>query len=542
MGGRILRKDSKMQNRAEHRNGSDFIESRPGRSFVDAIRQVAPHNVFAIIAICAAFAIFAVFDYAQLSRLEAEKQAMIAELESHQAIAGREARGSKGAIYSVASDSAAPASSAAEIQQAPETQLTAPNNEMLTHFMALGAVCVIVLALAWRGRRQTEVPKPQKLVETREPEGVFDAINMAVAHWAPDGRLIGCNGRFQNLFGSEAELVRANAKHSDVMHALFDGNDFNLRQDDDVRRVVDVIGADGLALNVEERPLKSGAFVTLISDNSAVKHAERALQNLRDDQVLLAQQLREEKFRAEAASRAKTSFLAHLSHDVRTPLNHIIGFADMIAHQTYGPIGDKRYLNYINDIKCSGEKLLSSFSEILELAQIEGGQLVLRRERLSIEEVLKTTASRFQDAATRARVEFELSTPQSGQLYGDRLCIERMLANLIENAIQFTPKGGSVRLAAWLADDGVVIEITDTGIGMSEERLKDLAQPFVLGDAAFTRETSGVGLGIAISRAIAELSGGALEIDSNPAVGTTVAISLPLHAAQSKSKSQIAAA
>lgn len=254
------------------------------------------------------------------------------------------------------------------------------------------------------------------------------------------------------------------------------------------------------------------------------------------EQRAMRQKLLEEKFRAEAASRAKTSFLAHLSHDVRTPLNHIIGFADMISHETYGPLGDARYLNYIKDIKTSGERLLGSFTDIMELAQIEGGQLTLRKEPMTVESAMDVVANRFSDAARRANITFEVSTPQDALLYCDRICIERMLGNIVQNAIQFTPAGGRIFMAGWVAEDGVVIEVSDSGIGIPEERLKELSQPFALGDAAFTRETKGVGLGIAISRAIAELSGGLMEIDSNPAVGTTVAICLPRHKEAAKSQ------
>jgi two-component system cell cycle sensor histidine kinase PleC len=103
-----------------------------------------------------------------------------------------------------------------------------------------------------------------------------------------------------------------------------------------------------------------------------------------------------------------------------------------------------------------------------------------------------------------------------------------MVANIVDNSLRFTPAGGRITLAAFAARDGVVVEITDTGVGMSEERLASLSQPFALGDATFTRDGVGPGLGISISRAIAELSGGNLAIDSSPALGTTVAISLPL--------------
>ena len=111
---------------------------------------------------------------------------------------------------------------------------------------------------------------------------------------------------------------------------------------------------------------------------------------------------------------------------------------------------------------------------------------------------------------------------------GDQLGLVRMISNIVENSLRFTQPGGQIALAAYQADDGVVIEITDTGIGMNQERLATLSQPFALGDATFTREGMGPGLGISIARAIAELSGGRLVIDSSPSLGTTVAISLPL--------------
>jgi two-component system cell cycle sensor histidine kinase PleC len=135
---------------------------------------------------------------------------------------------------------------------------------------------------------------------------------------------------------------------------------------------------------------------------------------------------------------------------------------------------------------------------------------------------------RFATQAGRAGLALALGGPCDARLFADRFCIERMLGNIIENAIRFTPSGGKVTLAAYAARDGVVLEVSDTGIGMNSDQLAKLSQPFVFGDAAFTREHDGAGLGIAISRAIAELSGGRLAIDSSPTLGTTVAISLPM--------------
>lgn len=259
-----------------------------------------------------------------------------------------------------------------------------------------------------------------------------------------------------------------------------------------------------------------------------LRHVEELLAAIREEQRQLARRYHEEKLRAEAASRSKTSFLAHLSHDIRTPLNHIIGFAELMRQQTYGPLGDRRYLGYVEAMKLSGERLLSFFASILELAELESGRKPLKLEPLPVDEMLASVARRYCGQAQRAGLIFTLGAPCGARILGDRFSLERMLCNIVENAIRFTPHGGKVAILAFCATDGVVLEITDTGIGMSDEQLASLSQPFAFGDAALTRDHGGAGLGIAIARTIAELSGGRLAIDSRPALGTTVAISLPL--------------
>ncbi len=264
-----------------------------------------------------------------------------------------------------------------------------------------------------------------------------------------------------------------------------------------------------------------------IAQNTSQERAEEKLARLQSAQRQLTRRYREEKLRAEAASRAKTAFLAHLSHDVRTPLNHIIGFADLLKHQAYGPLGDKRYLAYVEDIKRSGERLLFSFSEILELAELEAGSRILQNERIDVDDLLVSLQDQFQSSAAHCGVSFDISGARGAELRGDRACFLRMLANILDNALRFTPNGGKVSLMAWEAQDGIVLSVTDTGIGIPAERLEALCTPFALEDALVARGQGGMGLGLAISRTIAELSGGELAIESTPAIGTTVAISLP---------------
>lgn len=257
---------------------------------------------------------------------------------------------------------------------------------------------------------------------------------------------------------------------------------------------------------------------------------QRMLATVQEQQRILARRYYEEKLKAEIANNSKVSFLSHLSHDIRTPLNHIIGFADLMKHETYGPLGDARYANYVETIKGSGERLLAFFASILELAEFESGEKTMRQDPILADDLTRVAVRRFRAQAMRAGIALVCGAPTDAKVIGDRFCLERMLGNLIDNAIRFTPQGGRVTVASYAADNGIVFEITDTGIGMSPERLQAVSQPFAFafGDAALTREHGGAGLGISIARAIAEQSGGRLAIDSRAGMGTTVAVSLPL--------------
>jgi two-component system cell cycle sensor histidine kinase PleC len=353
------------------------------------------------------------------------------------------------------------------------------------------------------------------------------AIPMGLACWTGTGQLIVCNEQYRRRL----DLQDTRLTYHQAVSRLIAGGYMKMVREDHHMRLLELHCEDGTCLQIDERPLGEGAFMTLVSDITETRRTDAMLHAIRDEQRLLARRYHEEKLKAEAASRAKTNFLAHLSHDIRTPLNHIIGFAELMQHQTYGPLGDERYAGYVETIKNSGEHLLSSFATILDLAELENGSKALRQDPVLLDEVLSTVAQRFRGQAKRAGITLAIGAPTGAVLRGDRLALVRMAGNIMDNAMRFTPAGGQVTLAGFAADDGVVIEISDTGVGMSDERLASLSQPFAMGDATFTREGAGPGLGISIARAIAELSGGRMAIDSSPALGTTVAITLPIEPA-----------
>ena len=353
-------------------------------------------------------------------------------------------------------------------------------------------------------------------------------IPFGVACWSPAGRLIACNEQYRARLNAETADVRPGASYAASVRRFVQGGFMQLVTEDDRNRVLELHREDGTCLMIDERPLAEGGFVTLVTDITETRRTDHLLMSIREEQRVLARRYHEEKLKAEAASQSKTAFLAHLSHDIRTPLNHIIGFAEMMRHETYGPLGDDRYADYVESIRTSGERLLAFFASTLDLAELEGGRRVLNPVEIGVDDLLIGVTKRFMAQSHRKGIALALGSHTGAILVADRFSLERMLGNLVDNAIRYTPSKGKVTLAAYVATDGVVLEITDTGIGMSAERLQAVSQPFAFGDASMTRDRDGSGLGLAIARTIAELSGGRLAIDSRPGLGTTVAVSLPL--------------
>ena len=264
------------------------------------------------------------------------------------------------------------------------------------------------------------------------------------------------------------------------------------------------------------------------------------LQETRAELSKLTNALHKQRTRGNAAQRSKTLFLNGLNHELRTPLNHIIGFADLLRHQSFGALGDTRYLNYAEHIKHSGEGLLGTLSRMIELAELDSGRKSLAKNVIRLSDLLNLTRARFDAQISRAGIRFDIETPDDFLLRGDQLSLCKMLGNVVDNAIRFTPSQGRIRIAAWVADDGIVLEVSDTGIGIPADQLDVLNQSFVLGNTSL--ETGDcTGLGLAVARAVAERSGGRIVISSTQYFGTTVAISLPLKAHQAHSTDQRAA-
>ncbi|HNB25346.1 MAG TPA: ATP-binding protein [Alphaproteobacteria bacterium] len=232
---------------------------------------------------------------------------------------------------------------------------------------------------------------------------------------------------------------------------------------------------------------------------------------------------------AEQANRAKAQFLSNMSHELRTPLNAIIGFSDMIAGAVHGPLGAMAYGQYAGDINSSARHLLAIINDILEVAKIEAGRLALVEEETSVGDLCNIALRLVKERAEQRSVQLRSEVaPALPNVILDQRAMRQVLLNLLSNAVKFTKAGGEVTLRAQLAMDGdLMLQVCDTGIGMREDDLNRVLQPFVQAESELGRKFEGTGLGLSLSKQLIELHGGRLGIVSKPDFGTTVTVYLP---------------
>jgi two-component system cell cycle sensor histidine kinase PleC len=385
----------------------------------------------------------------------------------------------------------------------------------------------------------TEMRGAQARLQAAETR-LFDALKSmtdSFVIWDQMDRLLVWNERFEDFFGFRPGQLQVGSDHATVeyhgMQTVLsvterpEGNEMELQ--------------DGRWIRYSETRTADGGRVSIGTEVTAIRSRERELQVnqdalektisvLRESQIRiveLAENYEQEKIRAEEASQSKSEFLANMSHELRTPLNAINGFSDIMQKELFGPLGDPRYKEYVNDILFSGQHLLSLINDILDMSKIEAGKMTLNTEELQINDMIEQVVRIVRGRADENKLKLVFDEKPAKEVEADPRAVKQVLLNLMTNAIKFTPEGGVVTIAVEPKSAGLIIRITDTGIGISKENIERLAQPFEQIDSQHSRQHEGTGLGLALSKSLVELHGGNFNIESKVGQGTTVTFTLP---------------
>jgi PAS domain S-box-containing protein len=235
----------------------------------------------------------------------------------------------------------------------------------------------------------------------------------------------------------------------------------------------------------------------------------------------------EGKIVAEEANRTKSEFLANMSHELRTPLNSVLGFSQILQKNPSNHLDDKE-LKYVGNIYRSGSHLLELINNILDISKVESGNMDFSPETVNIEEIIDDTIVLVEPMAKKKSIDLHLNIKAEGlEIHVDRLKFKEIMYNLLSNAIKFTPKKGTVSVTSKCVNENVQISVSDTGIGIPEEKHRSIFDPFKQVDSSSNRKYGGTGLGLALVKKYVEMHGGEIWIESEVGVGSTFTFTLP---------------
>ena len=381
--------------------------------------------------------------------------------------------------------------------------------------------------------------------ETRLRDAI-ESVSEAFVLWDRHDRLLMCNQNYRSFFRLEPRVLKTGARRDDVERAASTAIRAEVRIPGDRKGVREAELVDGRWVQICERRTAEGGLVLTAADITAVKAQEearrlneealrKAVERLEQSQTELSDLARKyeaEKVRAEAANQAKSEFLANMSHELRTPLNAINGFSEIMLTEMFGPLGDGRYRDYARDILNSGQHLLALINDIMDMSKIEAGKMRLNFEEVAVDDVVHDAVRLIRTRAEAAGLTLSLDLPELPLIEADHRAFKQVLLNLLSNAVKFTPRGGDVTVVAERLGDSLVrVSVRDSGIGIAAEDLDRLARPFEQIESQQAKTHQGTGLGLALSKALVEMHGGAFVIESAPGKGTTVSFRLPVRQA-----------
>lgn len=390
--------------------------------------------------------------------------------------------------------------------------------------------------------RQVVVPRPQGgLMVTMEDvtsrlqletsyntliavqQETMDNLAEGIAVFGEDGRLRLFNTSFVRMWG----LPEGSLGDDTHVNAIADAVKIHFTEDswqearheimtnalERATRRGTLLRADGSVLEFAAVPLPDGNILNTYSDITDKLRVETALI---DKNLAL-----------EAAEKLKTDFLANVSYQLRTPLNAMMGFAEMLDQQYFGPLND-RQREYTGSMISAGQRLVSLINDILDLSSLDAGYMQLYPEKIEAGQLFLQVADLTETWAQKQNLVIKTDVPPEGLSFtGDERRLKQVLLNLISNAINYSPQGGTITLAARMEGAEAVIAVSDTGLGIPAGDIARVFTPFEKINDGRTQRRSGAGLGLSLVKRIVELHGGTVEMHSVEGQGTTVTCYLP---------------
>ena len=375
--------------------------------------------------------------------------------------------------------------------------------------------------------RQKEIDRKTKFVNSlllAQQQASIDGILVVDGN----GKMVSFNSRFVEMWNIPPEIIRSKSREQAFQHVLNNLADPKAFE----KRVRYIYDHSDLTCH-EEIEFADGSIFDRYTAPVRGEHKEYLgrIWYFRDitQAKVREQDLKKARIDAEAASHAKSAFLANMSHEIRTPLNAIVGFSQILLKQSDNGALPEEMIQYLDHIKNSGEFLSELINNILDLSKIEAGKMTISEEQVNFKQLVQGIYHiHMPDAEEKGLLftyDYYDDVPET--IVSDRTKLNQILMNLVANAIKFTTEG-NVSLKIMCDKEEVVVQVTDDGIGIDENRLDAIFDTFEQADSSTTRRFGGTGLGLAITRKIVEILGGHIKIVSEIDHGSTVTVRLPL--------------
>ncbi len=398
-------------------------------------------------------------------------------------------------------------------------------------FAFMGAVYALALIFVVLMRYRDALRQTRYVAELNRRKNIISLLlhdfEQGASDWLwetdRDGRLVYTSRRLEELLGVRREDLRGR-RLPDVLEADAAGPEWETFLSDlEGGRIIygstvpARIGGEERWFRMTARPLY---------DPSGRLRGYRGVATDVTEQHRKEERLRREKEAAESESRAKSNFLALISHELRTPLNAMVGFSELLAKEAAGPLNDE-YREYSRHVLDGSRQLQRLINDILDYTRFERNKIRLEEQEVDLVE-LAEMALRQVAREERARgLQFQLRYAGDVVLRADLGRLKQVLSNLLNNAVKFTPEGSVTVDIDRTSGGDVVVRVIDTGIGIPEDRLDTIFEPFTQGDAALSRRHDGIGLGLSIARSLVRLHGGRMWIRNNPEGGVTAGFTIP---------------